>query len=530
MSIEKYQEQQEVIATRAHHMKSALVAPVIDQGTGKFIGDRTARNEKLEGAVGGSIFESCGKSAPMIIATASNAVRAFANQRGHLPSDDLLAAAYCAVENAVKFSTGAARPGGSIFESAVALDTRDSQNAMMRDRMIALILPVMLQSVTSSMVGFIPGDFNQSEIFRIWKIAGNTFGGLTAGDRIDYRYNGQYGTMDQRFTTINGDGSKTGSANEFDKAVGMPLKKKSVRVLHDRNVVAKDDGQGNLAGTFLVGVTPVTVTGTVNYATGAIHPVFSVAPADGIAVHVAADIDIEKNPSLIPTVNHEMDSRVLYPHESAIAASTTLQALWGLRREFNLNIDNMATVNMRNLLAADKDRKHLRDMYFYAKGSYSWDMSLPTGVPMRDHYPTIRAKLLEVDAALMAANGYSGLTGIVADTKSSVIFKSLGLDDFVPAPGYVRLAQPHYVGRLFGMWDLYEDPQGTDYTTLCFGKGREISQAAYLAGDAIPAMAFKHALMGDLKYNNTLWELAYRDLQPFDGRDYLTTLTITNEG
>jgi len=190
----------------------------------------------------------------------------------------------------------------------------------------------------------------------------------------------------------------------------------------------------------------------------------------------------------------------------------------------------MATVNMRNLLAADKDRKHLRDLYFYAKGSDSWDMAIPQGLSYRQHYESIRTKLLQIDAALMQANGYSGLVGIVADTKTATILKSLPDPYFTPAPGYVRIPQPHYVGRLFGMWDLYEDPQATDYTSLCFARGRDISQAAYLSGDAIPAMAFKHAMMGDLKYNNTLWELAYRDLQPFDGRDYITTLIITNEG
>ena len=79
------------------------------------------------------------------------------------------------------------------------------------------------------------------------------------------------------------------------------------------------------------------------------------------------------------------------------------------------------------------------------------------------------------------------------------------------------------------MWDVYEDPQrATDYSCLCYAKGKGLGEAGYIAGDAIPAMAFKHAMQSDLKYENTLWELAYRDLNPFNGRDFFMELAITN--
>lgn len=521
MSIEQYQKQQNEVAEKAAHMKAALVEPVIDQGSGKFIMESAIRAEKLEAAVGGTIFESCGTAAPMIAATGSNALRAYANQRGRLPSDDLLASAYNAIENAVAFTSGAAKPAGLVFESA-SLNTNDSAQAMMRDRMIALILPAMLQAVTSNIIGFIPGNFNQSEIFKVWRTAGTTFGDLTAGDKIDWTFNGQYSSMDLRVAATPATGNATVTSFAHDSA--YPIKKKSVKILHDKNIIAADDGNGNLVK---IGTTTVNLAAgsSVNYVTGVVTAVFATAPANGITIHIGFDVDIEKQPTLIPAINHEMDSRTLRPHEASITAATTLQALWGMRREFNLNIDNMATVGMRNLLAADKDRRHLRDLYFYAKGAHTWNYTIPaTGISPQDYYETLRTALLFIDATLMQQTGVSGLVGIVADSKAATILKSTRY--FEPVPGYVRIPQPHYVGRLFGLWDLYEDPQGASYNCLCFAKGREITQAGYVAGDAIPAMTFKHALQGDLKYNNTLWELAYRDLQPFDGREYLTTLTL----
>lgn len=527
MISEDYSRQIADISRRAEAMKDLLYDPIVDDN-GRFIAESATWAARLEAKTRGSLFEMAGKGAATIQGAAANALRSFVQQRGCLPSDDLLASAHMATENLLTMCVERKPVGGLVLESAT-LET--TQGILMRDRMVALILPVMLQSITSQIIGFIPGAFNQSEIFKIRRTAANTFGDYTAGDAFDHSYRGQYSSMDQRHKTGTGDGVITGSSAEFDLnsasrfGKAYPFKKKSVKILHDRNIVAKDDGQGNITGAFLVGATPVTVTGTVNYASGVAHPVFSVAPANGIDVHVCFDVDIEKDPSLIPAVNHEMDSRTVYPHEAAITSATTLQALWGLRREYNMNADSMAMLGMRNLLAADKDRKHLRDLYFFAKNAYTWTRTFNAATGNYDSYATtLLVKLLEIDAAFMNATGVSGLAGLVIDAKSAAIVKSMR--PFEAAPGYASIPQPHYAGRLFNMWDIYEDPQGSDYTCLCYAKGRDIGQAGYIAGDAIPAMQFKHAMQSDLKYNNTLWELAYRDVQPFDGREYLATLTF----
>jgi hypothetical protein len=517
-------------------MKEVLIMPVLEDSGNKFLDDRKLRAARLAQSVKGTMFEMIGPESNYVLETASNALRNYILERGHMPSDELLASAYTAISNALDVTSkkGTQEVGRWVLESA---DLSTTEGIMMRDRMIALILPVMLQSVTGNIVSYIPGTYNQSEIFKIRRIAAATFGDLTKGDIIDYTFNGQYSSMDQRFKTGTGDGALTGSANTFDLnattkwGATRPYKKKSIKVYHDRNLVAVDDGAGALHGSFVLSGSTITVTGTVNYATGVVHPVFSTAPATGIEIHIGVDIDIEKEPTLIPSVNHEMDSRTLFTHESAIAAGTSLQALWGMRREYNINSDSMAMLSMRNVCAADKDRKHLNDMYFFMKGQKSWSMDVPQSTYFQEHYESIRQTLLEIDSTLLAQTGISGLVGLVADSKSSVLFRSMKAPFFEPAPGYVKIAQPHYVGRLFGMWDLFEDPnRSTNYSSLCYGKGRNIGESGYVAGDAIPAMAFKHAMQGDLKYNNTLWESAYRDLNPFDGRDWFMELTMTTEG
>ena len=104
------------------------------------------------------------------------------------------------------------RPVQNIFEAA----TITTEGILLRDRMVALVLPIMLNSITSRMCTHIPGTFNQSEIFRVRRIAGSTFGNLTSGVVISFDFNGQYSSMDQRHLAGSGDGTVTGSASEFE--------------------------------------------------------------------------------------------------------------------------------------------------------------------------------------------------------------------------------------------------------------------------------------------------------------------------
>jgi len=530
MSKTSYQDRVLDIASRASEMRNTLLHPVVDD-SGDFVADRRVQAAKLSEAVSGSVYESLGESSSSIVSTHSGALQRYCRTHG-MPSDELLASCHKAIENAVSLQhKGNSGLEGSIFESA-ELSTTDG--ILMRDRMVALILPVQLQSITNNMVTQIPGDFNQSEMFKIWRVAGSTFGDLVKGDKIDYNYNARYTVMDQRWKSINGDGTKTGSSHEFKLDTNVvfskvyPIKRKSVKILHGRDIVASDNGSGAIFGSFKnAGGTTVSVSGVVDYAAGTVDPVFSVAPASGVEIHIGYDVDIEKDPTLIPRVDHEMESRVLYPHESAISANTTLQALWAMRREYNMNVDNMAMGAMRNLLAADKDRKVLRDLYFFANGAASWAYTVPDGITQREHYESLKETLLNIDSTLIGRTGITGLVGIVGDPKAVAIFRYLPEPYFVPAAGYRKQAQPHYVGRVFGMWDLYEDPAADANTALCFGKGPNHGDSGYVVGDAIPALSFRHPTLTDLVYRSTLWELGYRDLNPFDGRYYFLKLTFS---
>ncbi|MBQ7609119.1 MAG: hypothetical protein IJU76_14310 [Desulfovibrionaceae bacterium] len=519
-----FEKQQQDIALRASDMKKRLVDPFRNDDGSIDIKDAKTQGQILESTIKGSIYESVQDGA-MIAAVHSRALRLYELKHGRMPEDDLLASCSKAVENALLLGSGKVHLKG-IYEAA-EMSTTDG--VIMRNRLVSLVLPVMLQMITSSMVTFIPGEFNQSEFFRIKRVAGSNFGDLQKGDIIDWMYNGVYSAMDQRAALGTGDGSTVkftfDSAAKFGTA--YPFKSKRTRIYVDRKLVAEDNGNGAMIGSYEVGGSTVTITGTVDEPTGHVEVTFSAAPTANAELIIGFDVDIEKDPTLIPRVDHKMWSKTLYPHEGAINGNATIQALWALRRELGQDIDNLTMQGLRNLLAADKDKKHLRDMMFHCTNVVEWDRTVPTSLTKFQHYESVVLALLEVDSLLRIQNGVSGLVGMVGGTQAVNMFRSMKSDVFVAAPGFRSEAQPHYVGRLYGQWDLFCDPLMDTNTLLCYAKGPDHGQTAYVVGDAVPALTFRHPVLGDLVQKATMWELAYRDMQPFDGEKYLCKLVFT---
>lgn len=511
-----HQTQVSEIQERAALFHKAVIAPQVEnQGSQQFITDSAARNDSLRQAVKDTIFDSAGEQGPYILGLAANAARAYHNQRGALPSVEMMSSMYHTIENMLDPENV---KKNQILDSAMST----SDGIVKRNHQVALVVPTMLMSVTADMVTHIPANFDKSEIFSINRVAGSTFGDLTKGDIIDPSFNSQYSSMDQRKEADTGDGSK----KQFTLAVGMPIRKHLVRVYVDKMLVAEDlGGKRQLSGNFVSGSDTITITGSANYDTGAITVDFSKAVASGIPVHIGYDINIEKSPNLIPKIEHEMESWTLYPHESALACSSTIQAAFGARREFNIDLNAMNIGAARNVLAAEKDRKRLRDMYFFAKGSKEWSYSVPAGVKFSDHYESIREVLQQISQELMFRTKKSGLVGIVAGPKAAALLKSIGAPHFIQAPGYRHIPQPHYVGAIFG-YDFKEDPFKDDWEITCYAKGRDHGDSGYVAADAISAINYAHAIGNDLQHANTLYELAYRDMHPRNGRDYYTTLKL----
>lgn len=274
----------------------------------------------------------------MIAGVCARALQGYEMRHKRQPSRDLLASAHKAIENVLLLTNGRVKAPG-IF-GGIEMSTTDG--IQIRDRLVSLVLPVYLTMITSNMVTYIPGDFNQSEFFRIKRQAGSNFGDLKKGDVIDYNYKGVYSQMAQTASLGTGDGTTTSYSFDTNTTYSTvyPLKPKRIMVYMDQEAIGNDNGEGAVLGTGSVNGVSYTVSGTVTYIEGKVSLSITPAPPADAELEIDFDVDIEKAPGLIPRVDNFISSRVLYPHEAALTGDATILAIWASRRKLGQALDS----------------------------------------------------------------------------------------------------------------------------------------------------------------------------------------------
>lgn len=514
---------------------------------GSYISDDSQRLASLAAAAASSpIFESFGDQAPAIASAWGSALREYAEIHDCLPSNELLASAAQALSN-ISFA-GEGQGGNIAMLESVKASLNTTEGIEIRAKQAGLILPVLLMAATSDAVTYIPAQANETEIFEIRRVAGSTLGDYNQGDEIGLFSHGQYASMNQQYPFIAAqqpDGAKKvftfNSATDLNSKKKLPFKRGSVKLMVNRRIVATEvEGQaGKLFGTATIGGTEVVFNGTINAAIGQVEVTTSVALAAGTSLIIDFDIDVEKGgEEVIPTITHDMGSWKLRPHESVIAAEHTIQAFWLMNREFSLDIRSTQMNHLRNYLAYEKDIKNLRKMLLAATDRQTFDLAIPDGLTFREHYETINTTLQILSQAMLARTQVSGLVGMFCGTQATAIFKSLGAPLFQTVDGYRQVPRIHYVGKLFGMFKVFEVPKPIEaikgmadtrlgeWDCLCYARGENHTEAGLVCGDAVPATMYDHSTSKALVDRSTLWELSYCDIHPNDGGRYYSVLTL----
>lgn len=546
MATERFNERVKDIAIRASKMRSLCIDSQYD-AMGNFISDDNQRLASIDAAAAADpMFESVSDNHRIdIVSGMASAVAEYSNEFKCHPRDEVLASAHKAMESLIIHdSAGQSNTNESkmLLESiGVSMSTSDGID--LNAKMVGLILPVLLATTTSDAVTYIPAANDEIEIFKVDRVAGSNFGDMKKGQIIDDSTIAQYSQMKQRYPFVDGqqpDGTKkefvfTSKTDLLNTKIDLPFKKGSVSLYFNRQRVAGDFEQknGKIYGDITISENEsISVNGTIDYSTGSASITTSTALPDKAQLHLEFEIDIESNPELIPTITNEMSSRKLRPSQAAIACDATIQAMFKMQRELGIDLKSMQMSQLRNYLANEKALKHLADMIFACQNGSTFNIFTPAGEDWKMHRELLREKLLLVSKEILKATKTTGLTGMFAGIQASTILKSMGSEFFTPAQGYRQTNRVHFTGMLFGIWRVYEVPMKigdlNEWDILCYGRGSNHSEAGYVAADAIPATMYNHPIGASLRSRNTLWELSYGELQPFNGASYFYKLTIEN--
>lgn len=534
------------IAESASTFDKIFVTPILDSSGTGLTGDSKERTGRLADAAKGTFMDNLSPEDQQTVSRiAANTVTEYAKVYDSLPPEEVKASIAMTMEGLVESHVNQgddSRAKKMVMDSMTGVEggMSGSEGITRRNHQIAMITPIVLMQATSSFVTPVPTSKDYAEIFVIDRHAGSTFGDLKKGELIDESFNGQYATMDQMYDFGVGDGSKTEfefnikdlSINEIE----MPVRAGYIRIYHDLDLVAQDkSGDGLINGTFSLNGKDILVTSVsaANYDTGVFKIKFSVAPAAGVVIRGAVDIDLEKAPQLIPTIEHKMKSFIVKPHEAAITANESIQAVFAARREYGLEMRSMQMMTARNVLAAEKDRRRLNTMWKFASRHYEWARIPKDALSHAQHYADLKEFFGGMSIQMVQDTHKSGIKGMFLGLEAmNLVMNAPG---FKARPGYRPINQPHFVGRL-GECEIHCDPQADSWSGLAIGKGESYGDSAFIAADAISAIHYQHGMGAPgrghgkgMVHQDTFYELAFRDIHPYRGRKYLFTFTFTNE-
>jgi Major capsid protein Gp23 len=204
---------------------------------------------------------------------------------------------------------------------------------------------------------------------------GQNKGQVSAGNRLVKDFNRTYSSQ-----YIDGEivGAGTGIQTTFNyTSKWIPVVPSTVKIsatVGGSAVVAVDDGSGNLTGS------GIAAGSTINYQTGAIHLIFSVAPDASTNVVAVYQYNAESN-SEVPDVN--IDIALV----AVTAKSRKLKALWSseaaddLKALHGVDAEQELVAGLGSELALEIDREIIEDIRVgYTGASTSYSLAPVSGV------------------------------------------------------------------------------------------------------------------------------------------------------
>lgn len=485
----------------------------------------------------------------LVVSGMQSAVRDYEETYGEFPRAEILASAHKAMENMLLLEGRDPKGSrGAMMLESLGESMNESDGVEIRARMVGIVLPVLLGTPTIDAATTIPASHDEVEIFKVYRLTGTAFGDFAKGVEIDQLSVGQYSSMRQRFPMVKAqqpDGANathtfTSKTDLENTSVEIPFNKGSVSLFVNRKAVCRDLDSGipgKMSGVVMVPgatesdpATEVIVNCDIDYTLGTIVATPASTLPTGMTIDVQFEVDIEKQPELIPVVDYEMEGKKIRPFQRAIAADATIQTMFTMQREYGIDYKSMQQSHLRNIVASEKAQGHLRDMNYACLRETEFNVYVTPGEDWRVHRQRLQEVLLNVSEAILESTKVVGMTGLYAGRSASTILKTLGAPDFVAVANYRQTNDIHYAGRLFGVWKVFEAPIVIgDWEMLCYGRGPNHNEAGYVVGDAIPATLYTHPILANLRARDTLYELTYGEIHPYDGENYFYRVRLLDE-
>lgn len=434
-------------------------------------------------------------------------VHAYEYEHGVNPPPDLL---YHAFHNAYSTSMDAAKRSGNKALLDSVTNAENTVLALQPNRAQVAVYSILAEACSFAM--YLPADIgsNRGQLIIVNNTAGSLHGEYAVGNILDGINSGDTYLSTERIHkgAIDGSGNITGklTAVQTDEQTcnqslsGLVMQRNAARVYINGQIVARETESNTGANSTISGAwtdsdgTLHSIGGYITVATGTFALTSSPAIPDSVDVLVADFIDLDTQPTLIPSFDINADRFDILAHAWQGKARQNITSRTQLINEAGIDPYSQQVLAFQQQYSMERHYASLRYMKRIASlnsASYNFNWSsFGTQKTRAQIWGDFNVVLGVVDQQMNIDTLNHGVTHMYVGKHVAAQFKGLPPNIWQPSgvpsrPGIYRL------GRLFNQVDVYYTPKGiteaTDGSTaeiLLIGRATDVVRNPIIWGDA----------------------------------------------
>lgn len=372
------------------------------------------------------------------------------------------------------------------------LEATNSQNIPSKTFFLDMITAVVPNLISSEIVSTQAMDSKAGIISYLQYHYGTTKGATAAGTTFNTSLYTGYSDPTYTARTVSEEVYAGANANlDFTPVIPGTF----TATLDDGTIVTESATVNNGVVT-LISATDPNVTGTLNYATGAVDIQVSGAQPTGDTI-MSYDYDNETVPfndmktepyhNVIPEMTMSLAQIPIYAKSRKLAAYWGFDAAYDLKKQYGKDINDVISVQAAGEIAHEIDTEIVLDLAKKAAAGamVTWSKTAPIGVNIVDHYDSFWVRLTEGANVIFGATQRVQPNFIVCGLNVSSVLTCMRNFD---ASGAKVGVGPHFIGTLGGTYKCYVVPQMPANDFVMGYKGTNFLETGYVYAPYMPVL------------------------------------------
>jgi len=353
--------------------------------------------------------------------------------------------------------------------------------------------------IAHEIVSVQPMNAKHGAIFYLQYLYGNNKGTVQQGTALNNPFTGQDGEFNFSNDRIFGEsaGLGDGSKTEFSVALAYTPLRKGTVAINAGGILATDNGEGAIEGA--------GVTGTINYATGALVMQFTTAPAADAPITVDYRYDMDLTTTGFSQIDLDLASVSLEAFPRKLRARWLLDAGFELQKMKGIDAESELVTAMSNEIKFEIDGELLKELYAKAAHTgFEWDCQNPkSSLSYQEYKRTIIDMFTEMSNKIFTSTKRVGANFIIAGVNVCNIIETL--EEFkADSLGTKQINGPHKIGTLSNKWTVYKNPfYNADHFVLGY-KGSSWLDAGFVYAPYMPLYATPTQVLDDFIFRKGL--------------------------